>query len=460
MTDYIVISYPPLDHSAKLIALQCFIVLCLIIIPTLIGCCCCCSMKFFRKDQSTKLFDTTTKFKIIEYKNIYETDRNYFKSKITTKTNTASDNTVTNIEPICEPNAETNTEPNVEPTCESNTDNTMQIISNVTQTVNISNEADEIKEEQKENQTNQTTQEPKQIKFTLLKSISETIGFKSIIPTPVLDIENNKKKYLLYKFNNLSDDDFENDIALYKKVNPFKRLNDFVNIVLEIYKPDDVEILLHISSPGGIAYLFEKSYLQLMRLNERGFRLTALVDDICASGGYMLASACHKIISSKYAQIGSVGVICTALNYHELAKKIGIRPKVFKTGKYKESFPTSEDFTDEDMKRMDELLHETLNVFKKIVINGRKMNDVEIEEILSARVWNGEDAINKKLVDEITDPTDYINDLTITGDVYVVLHDIKKKSFGDMFNISYISEFFMNHINPFINSTYESLKLE
>jgi signal peptide peptidase SppA len=265
----------------------------------------------------------------------------------------------------------------------------------------------------------------------------------------IADIENKKKKYLVYKIDNLNIDKML-DPKQYTSSNPYKDLREFTEIIYNVYEPSDLEIILKISSPGGIAFLFEELYSHLERLTKKGFVVTALVDDICASGGYMLASACSKIIVAPHAKIGSVGVICSAVNYHELTEKLGLAHKTFTTGKYKQSFPTGDKYTEEDEERMRELLNETLKVFSGMVKKARNLSDEELAVVLTAKVWNGTDAIDKKLVDSICLSTDYLHDLATSADVYVVTTETKKRGvLGSLSDLSLLSDQFEKFVQIF-----------
>ena len=295
-----------------------------------------------------------------------------------------------------------------------------------------------------------------------------------VVPLPRLttgeDIENKKKKYLLYKFNNLNLDELVDDPSSYRKIDPYKNLKDFATIVHDVYTPSDVEILLQISSPGGVAYKFEELYSHLERLTKKGFMITAVVDDFCASGGYMIGSICTKIVCAPFAQIGSVGVICQLVNWNALGKKIGLEQKTFKTGKDKEAFPTGEEYTEEDVQRMNDRLGDTLKIFGGMVQKARKLSDEEMKEILSARVWYGEEAKARKLVDEISLSVDYFSNLSANGDIYVITAEPQKKSmFSSIFKLSSVPDvlenIFSNAQNNIFNSevvndNFKMLKLE
>ena len=194
----------------------------------------------------------------------------------------------------------------------------------------------------------------------------------------------------------------------------FDDLNCFVKILINSIDKEDIpntHVLLKILSPGGVAYKFEHTYLSLMRLKEKGFKITALIDEIAASGGYMLASACDKIVASKYATIGSVGVIAQVYNWAELGKKVGIEEKTFTTGSHKNIFPSGSAYNETDVERMNESLKDVFDVFKDIVQKSRNLNDNQLEEVLKAKTFHGFEAIKYGLVDEIKLSDEYISEL-------------------------------------------------
>jgi signal peptide peptidase SppA len=249
-----------------------------------------------------------------------------------------------------------------------------------------------------------------------------------------------KKIYLMYTFDNLNESK-KSKKSMYSKISneiddQFDDLESFVQIVLRTFDPNTTTILLKISSPGGYAYKFELAYTNLSLLRKAGFHIIALIDDICASGGYMLASACNKIICSEYSTVGSVGVVASMYNYFDLIKKIGIVEKTLTTGPYKRTFPMGEQLEQEHIDKTNEEIIETLNIFKLMVKNGRSLTDQEMEEILSAKCWYGEKALEKKLVDEISSSFEYIDKLVQKNNIVFI---VKKN----------------NHNNSIINSLFD-----
>jgi signal peptide peptidase SppA len=361
-----------------------------------------------------------SKFKITKYKNQNITDESYFKLLIPVKKQ---------ANPVTQPVVQ-------------------QVLNTKTNPTNV----DQTEEEGKNDQSQEQVQEqvPVQQNDTLGKRLIRTLScgyfYKLVHSKDALvleDIETKRKKYLLYKFNNFKPEESE-DMIDFKKSDPFKSLKDFTEIVYNSFDPNDVEIILDVLSPGGSVLDFEEVYSYVNRLTKKGFKITGLCDVLGASGGMMLLAACQKIVCSEYAQVGSVGVIAVGINYYELAKKMGIIQKTFKTGTHKAGFPSGEEFTDEDIQRMNEMMDKTFKMFAKIVQDSRKLTDEEMKDILTAKVYYGNEALEKKLVDQVMLSIDYLNELEKSGDVYVIKADKTKKSlFNEIFKLSTISDTFL-----------------
>ena len=81
------------------------------------------------------------------------------------------------------------------------------------------------------------------------------------------------------------------------------------------------ELVLRLESPGGTVIGYGLCAAQLQRLRDAGIKVTACVDKVAASGGYMMACVCNKIVSSPFAIIGSIGVVAAIPNFHKVLKK-------------------------------------------------------------------------------------------------------------------------------------------
>lgn len=252
------------------------------------------------------------------------------------------------------------------------------------------------------------------------------------------DIEqglNANKIYLVYEFNNLDKRSNPSSYMSSESGDEFDELEEFVNMIIKSFEKnyDHLGILLKISSPGGSAFKFEHAYSNLLRLKNKGIELVGLVDKMAASGGYMLAAACDKIVCAEYATIGSVGVIAQVHNWAELGKKVGLEEKTWTTGSHKNPFPTGTTYTDEDDQRMEELIDKTFNIFKSIVMKSRKFTPEQMEEICMAKTFSGSEALKLNMVDNIELSSDYMDHLNLTNNIWICGKEKKSKNIFNSF---------------------------
>ena len=215
-----------------------------------------------------------------------------------------------------------------------------------------------------------------------------------------------KKKYVYYKFDNYSQ---KHDLVGFFKYND---CNEFVGIkklveLLYNYDKTDFTLILHISSPGGSAPEFEEAYDKLMELRDKNIKIIGIVDDVCASGGYLLAMACNEIYCTENSQIGSIGVYSTTVNAKTLADKIGVTQVIFKTSETKGGIQPLMEITDEQTKNMNDTVEYVFANFKNIITKSRP--HVNIHEVANAKVFYGIDAKNLGLVDDIISVNKYDN---------------------------------------------------
>ena len=119
-----------------------------------------------------------------------------------------------------------------------------------------------------------------------------------------------------------------------KMATQVESLRDEVSLILNIAKPED-EVILILESPGGAVASYGLAASQLVRLRESQLKLTVCVDTVAASGGYLMASTGHQILSAPFALVGSIGVLFQTPNIHEFLKKRDISFEEITAGKYK-----------------------------------------------------------------------------------------------------------------------------
>lgn len=195
--------------------------------------------------------------------------------------------------------------------------------------------------------------------------------------------------------------DFDGDL----KASATDSLRREIDAVLE-YGTHDDEVVVRLTSPGGMVNSYGFAASQLMRLRERGIPLTVCVDKVAASGGYMMAAVADRIVAAPFAYIGSIGVVASIPNLHRVLKKYDVDYEQVTAGRYKRTLTMFGENTEEGRAKFREELEAVHRRFKEEVKRFRPR--VDIESIATGEHWLAEDAKPLGLVDEIMTSDDYI----------------------------------------------------
>lgn len=179
-------------------------------------------------------------------------------------------------------------------------------------------------------------------------------------------------------------------------------------------------VVLKVDSPGGEVLASDDIYNVIMDFQkESGKPVVASMGSLAASGGYYVSAPCRWIVANELTITGSIGVILHSFNYRGLMDKVGLRPVVYKSGKYKDMLSgdrREEEVTPEEGEMIKKLIHETFEKFKSTVAKGRqwagqhnKSNSGDQGRALKGnwtdyadgRVFSGKDAYNLGFVDEL-----------------------------------------------------------
>ncbi|WP_129114956.1 signal peptide peptidase SppA [Halegenticoccus tardaugens] len=126
----------------------------------------------------------------------------------------------------------------------------------------------------------------------------------------------------------------------------------------------------------------------------------AYATDVCASGGYWIASGCDELWARDATLVGSIGVIGSSVNVSDLAEGLGISYERFAAGKYKDAGIALKEISDDERAYLQGLIDDFYENFVERVAAGRDM-DPEAIRRTEARVYLGENAVNVGLVDEL-----------------------------------------------------------
>ncbi|MFZ3322890.1 MAG: S49 family peptidase [Usitatibacter sp.] len=160
-------------------------------------------------------------------------------------------------------------------------------------------------------------------------------------------------------------------------------------------------VVLRINSPGG-------SPVQSGAINDEMRRLRAkypetplyvVVQDLCASGGYYVASAADKIYVDKASLVGSIGVIISSFGFTGAMEKLGIERRAYTAGNNKDML---DPFVPEDPAQrahIQEMLDEIHQQFIATVRQGRGKRLKETPDMFSGLIWTGEKSVELGLAD-------------------------------------------------------------
>ena len=160
-------------------------------------------------------------------------------------------------------------------------------------------------------------------------------------------------------------------------------------------------ILFRIDSPGGSVVASESIWREVVFARERGKPVVVSMGDGAGSGGYYVAAAADKIVAEPSTLTGSIGVLAGKLVVSDLFRKLGMSTDSAQVGANAAMYSSTSEFSTRAHSRLEAFLDETYKGFKDHVASGRHMTQEEVEEVARGRVWSGEDAKARGLVDEL-----------------------------------------------------------
>jgi len=191
-------------------------------------------------------------------------------------------------------------------------------------------------------------------------------------------------------------------------------------------------VILRINSPGGSpvqsGYIYDE--IRRLRKEHSDTPLYAVVTDICASGGYYIASAADKIYADKASIVGSIGVRMDNFGFVDAIKKLGIERRTLTAGENKALLDPFLPENEKTKAHMQNMLTEIHQQFIDSVKAGRGDRlDTSVDGIFSGLIWTGETAVKIGLVDELAS-TSYVAREVIGEEVivdYTVQDDILER---------------------------------
>jgi protease-4 len=159
-------------------------------------------------------------------------------------------------------------------------------------------------------------------------------------------------------------------------------------------------IVIRIDSPGGAVGPSQEIYREIRKTIETK-KVVASMGAVAASGGYYVACAADGIVANPGTITGSIGVIMGYTNFRQLLDKIGMVPVVIKSGPYKDTGSPTRDMQADEREILQSITSGIHQQFVLAIAEGRKMDRVQVEAVADGRIFTGEDAQARGLVDRL-----------------------------------------------------------
>ena len=165
-------------------------------------------------------------------------------------------------------------------------------------------------------------------------------------------------------------------------------------------------VALIINSPGGSPAQSHLIFRRIRQLAaEKNLPVIAFVEDVGASGGYMLACAADEIICDPFSIVGSIGVVGGSFGFPKLMEKLGVERRLYTSGERKAMLDPFQPEKPEDVKRIKAIQKDIHQHFIALVEErrGSKLKNSEKKTLFSGEFWTAQTAIEFGLADGIGD---------------------------------------------------------
>lgn len=170
----------------------------------------------------------------------------------------------------------------------------------------------------------------------------------------------------------------------------------------EAVDDDDVKaILFRVDSPGGSVVASETIWREVQRARQAKKPVIVSMSSLAASGGYYVAMGADRIVAQPATITGSIGVYTGKMVTKALWDKLGVSFDAVETGPNAALYDGYSDFSPEQWALVRGSLDRIYATFTRKVAEGRKLPLEKVEEVARGRVWSGEDALARGLVDEM-----------------------------------------------------------
>lgn len=166
--------------------------------------------------------------------------------------------------------------------------------------------------------------------------------------------------------------------------------------------PSIKAIVFYVDSPGGSAVASDLIWREITRVQERK-PVVVCMGTVAASGGYYVACGARHIVAGATTLTGSIGVIAGKMNLQGLFDKIGIHREIVTRGATAAMPSAFVSYSVSEWELLQRWMEEIYQRFKARITEGRGLTLEAVEGVARGRVWNGRQALDCGLIDELGD---------------------------------------------------------
>lgn len=228
-------------------------------------------------------------------------------------------------------------------------------------------------------------------------------------------------------------------------------------------------ILLRIDCPGGAAGTCQTIFHEIQTLKEEFHKpVITLVENACASGGYLIACASDHIISPASAVLGSIGSYFSNLQLREFLEQFKVHYTTVKAGTYKTIANPFVDISQEDKIFLQNIQDNVYQQFVQHVAKARKLSLADISQWADGKIFTGQQALKLGLIDEIGSTQNAVKMLKEKALIEGEIEWVKPPVTPSFFNLFGKKEFggnhsiltgILSHICTFLETRYTGTRL-
>ena len=161
-------------------------------------------------------------------------------------------------------------------------------------------------------------------------------------------------------------------------------------------------VAILINSPGGAAVQSHQIFQRIRSLaDEKGKKVIVAVEDVAASGGYLIALAGDEIVVDESSIVGSIGVVSAGFGFPKLLDRIGVERRVHTAGEKKVILDPFQPERKEDVARLESLQSDVHSAFIDLVKKRRGAALADDPDLFSGAFWSGTRAVTLGLADRV-----------------------------------------------------------